>query len=57
VKTPNDQARIAKVKRLRGETCTGSKHAIRSRGFAKPKAKHKWPSRPFGKQKEKPNVP
>ena len=50
VKTPNDQARIAKVKRLRGDTCTGPKRPIQSKGFQKPTTKFRWPSQPFPKR-------
>ena len=36
LKTKRDVAAIAKVKRIRGETCNGPKRPIRSRGFPKP---------------------
>lgn len=44
-----DKARIAKGKRIRGETGNGRKQPIRSRGFSKPEGfKHSWPKRKMG---------
>ena len=52
-KDADDKARIAKVKRLRGETCNGPKRQIQSRGFQKPPENHKhnWPKRTLSTSK------
>jgi len=49
-KDVQDKARIAKGKRIRGETCNGPRKEIKSRGFSKPEGfKHQWPKRKMGK--------
>ena len=45
-----DKSRIAKSKRIRGETCTGPRQKITSRGFQKRPdgVKHQWAKRKMG---------
>lgn len=48
-KNADDASRHAKIRRLRGETKTGPKKKIESRGFQKiPGHKHRWPKRRVG---------
>lgn len=49
-KTARDLAASAKGKRIRGETCTGPRQKITSRGFQKRPdgVKHQWAKRKFG---------
>lgn len=46
-----DTSRAAKAARIRGETCTGPRREIRSRGFEKRREPFKWPKRKFQSRK------
>lgn len=51
VKSKADKKITSKAARIRGETCTGPRREIRSRGFEKRREPFKWPKRKFQNRK------